>query len=162
MYENLLNEAPVLFPEQFGLDHGIVLNILSFMYLLLIRHIIWDETKKWFCKAMKSKRHQWMILLKTIIIHVYACYNIFYKLFIDWCRGSLLVCWQWSNIIFCNLLMRWRQALNWRSHHLFISLVWKGLTWSIRHICWSPSANNFVMRTRIPICKLFSGPRLYA
>ena len=31
MYENLLNEAPVLFPEQFGLDHGIVLNILSFM-----------------------------------------------------------------------------------------------------------------------------------
>jgi hypothetical protein len=30
-YENLLNEAPVLFPEEFGLDHGIVLDILSFL-----------------------------------------------------------------------------------------------------------------------------------
>ncbi len=31
MYENLLIEADVLFPEQFDLVHGIVLNILSFM-----------------------------------------------------------------------------------------------------------------------------------
>ncbi len=31
LYENLLNEAPVLFPEQFGLNHGIALNILSFL-----------------------------------------------------------------------------------------------------------------------------------
>ena len=31
VYENLLNEASMLFPEQFGLDHGIILNILSFL-----------------------------------------------------------------------------------------------------------------------------------
>ena len=31
MYENLLSEAPTLFPEQFGLVYGIVLNILSFL-----------------------------------------------------------------------------------------------------------------------------------
>ena len=30
VYENLLNEASSLFPEQFGLVEGIVLNILSF------------------------------------------------------------------------------------------------------------------------------------
>jgi hypothetical protein len=30
-YENLLDEAPTFFPEQFGLDHGIVLEILSFL-----------------------------------------------------------------------------------------------------------------------------------
>ena len=31
MYEDLLNEAHVLFPEQYGLDNGIVLDILSFV-----------------------------------------------------------------------------------------------------------------------------------
>ena len=31
VYENLLNEASMLFPQQFGLDYGTVLNILSFM-----------------------------------------------------------------------------------------------------------------------------------
>ena len=31
IYENLLNEAHVLFPEQHGLDNGIVLDILSFV-----------------------------------------------------------------------------------------------------------------------------------
>ena len=31
MYEDLLNEAHVLFPEQYGLDNGIVLGILSFV-----------------------------------------------------------------------------------------------------------------------------------
>ncbi len=31
VYKNLSNEAPVLIPEQFGSDHGIVLNIMSFM-----------------------------------------------------------------------------------------------------------------------------------
>jgi hypothetical protein len=30
-YENLLNEAPTLIPEQFGLDDGIFLNVLSFL-----------------------------------------------------------------------------------------------------------------------------------
>ena len=30
-YENLMNQTPVLFPEQFDLDHGTVLIILSFM-----------------------------------------------------------------------------------------------------------------------------------
>ena len=31
VYENLLNEAHVLFPRQYGLDYGIVLVILSFV-----------------------------------------------------------------------------------------------------------------------------------
>jgi hypothetical protein len=31
VYENLLNEAHVLFSEQYGLDIGIVPNILSFV-----------------------------------------------------------------------------------------------------------------------------------
>ena len=31
IYEDLLNEAHVLFPEQYGLDNGIVLDILSFV-----------------------------------------------------------------------------------------------------------------------------------
>jgi len=31
IYEKLLNEAHVLFPEQYGLDNGIVLDILSFV-----------------------------------------------------------------------------------------------------------------------------------
>ena len=31
VYENLLNEAHVLFSEQYGLDIGIVLNIMSFV-----------------------------------------------------------------------------------------------------------------------------------
>ena len=31
VYENLLIEAPMLFPEQFGFDDGVVLNILSFL-----------------------------------------------------------------------------------------------------------------------------------
>ena len=29
--ENLFNEAPILFPQQFGLNNDIVLNILSFL-----------------------------------------------------------------------------------------------------------------------------------
>ena len=28
-------------------------------------------------------------------------------------------------------------------------------------ICYSPYAHNFIMRTRIPICKLFSNPHRY-
>ena len=31
MYENLLNEAPTLFPDHLGLDEGIVLTVLSFL-----------------------------------------------------------------------------------------------------------------------------------
>jgi hypothetical protein len=31
MYENLLNEASVLFPDRLGLDEGIVLTIVSFL-----------------------------------------------------------------------------------------------------------------------------------
>jgi hypothetical protein len=31
VYKNLLFEAPMLFPQQFGFDYGIVLNILSFL-----------------------------------------------------------------------------------------------------------------------------------
>jgi hypothetical protein len=31
MYETLLSEAPTLFPEQFGLDHGVVSYILSYL-----------------------------------------------------------------------------------------------------------------------------------
>jgi hypothetical protein len=31
VYENLLNAAPMLFPEHLGFDYGIVLNILSFL-----------------------------------------------------------------------------------------------------------------------------------
>ncbi len=29
-YENLLSEAPILFPQQLGLDYGIVLNVPSY------------------------------------------------------------------------------------------------------------------------------------
>ena len=29
-YENLLTDAPTLFPDRLGLDYGVVLNILSF------------------------------------------------------------------------------------------------------------------------------------
>ncbi len=50
VYENLLNEAPMLFQEQFGLVHGTVLDILSFLQKekKVIKQCKWyDFAKRW-------------------------------------------------------------------------------------------------------------------